>query len=369
MRRIGSTSSLFLISALGLASQLIAQGTGIIHNSHNQVSFSNIQLGSLVPNTTVGTLSIDQASARVTTGGVFASTQGAVPTVGTFVFRMNGTNFAYGGPGNPNGRWLADYWMYLGVTNVTTIWAVNRDPGYAGGVVATPPNYTANITLNRVGGGASMIYALGPILPWYAAWRFDGPTPSNANPNQAPPFFLIGTLNVGANQLAGDYTGTFTLPYNDDQGAKTSSTISVSCKVLQPLVVTTVQPLDFGSMVLSAAGATTVQVSTAGARTLGGGLTAVLTPVPTQAQLTVTGGANLNTFLTLPASATITNGTRTLTVNTFTSDWVGLTKNLGVGGTSPLNIGATLQIPAGFNALVGFDGTYAGTFNVIVAYN
>ena len=204
---------------------------------------------------------------------------------------------------------------------------------------------------------------------YFAAWSFDGPTPSNANPNMTPPFYLIGTLNVGANQLAGDYTGTFTLPYNDDIGANTSSTITVSGKVLQPLVVTTVQPLEFGSMVLGTAAATTVQVSSAGVRTLGGGLTPLVVPTPMQAQLTVTGGANLNTFLTLPASATITNGTQTLTVDTFTSDWAGLTKNLGAGGTSPLNIGATLQIPVGFNALLGFDGTYAGTFNVIVAYN
>ncbi len=368
MRIAKIVSSLVWVSTVGLAPQLVAQ-TGLVHNSHNQVSFTNIQLGSVVPNIAAGTMTIDAASARATTGGVFTSTQGNVPSVGTFVFNMQGQNFT--NPAFPGvaGRWFADYWMYFGNANVTTVWAVARDPGYAGGVVATPVNYTANITLNRVGGGATMVYALGPILPYYAAWRFDGPTPSNVNPGISPPFNLIGTLNVGANQLAGDYTATFTVPYNDDQGAKTSSNITVNARVLQPLVVAIVQPLEFGSMVLTAAPATTVQVSNAGVRTLGGGLTAIALPAPAQAQLTVTGGLNLNTFLTLPASTTVTNGTQTLTVNTFVSDWVGLTKNLGATGTSPLNIGATLQIPVGFNALVGFDGTYAGTFNVTVAYN
>jgi hypothetical protein len=76
------------------------------------------------------------------------------------------------------------------------------------------------------------------------------------------------------------------------------------------------------------------------------------------------GGDVLATYsITLPGSATMTNGGSSMTVNTFTSEPSG-TGQLDALGNQALSVGATLHVGA-----VQAPGTYSGTFDVTVAYN
>ena len=115
----------------------------------------------------------------------------------------------------------------------------------------------------------------------------------------------------------------------------------------------------FGKVV---AGATpgTVVLTPAGARSATGG-----------AKLGNAAGAGATNFLVggppltgysivLPASATLTSGSNTMTVNAFTST-PGGSGTLSVLGSQALTVGATLQVGASQAA-----GAYSGTFNVTV---
>ena len=66
--------------------------------------------------------------------------------------------------------------------------------------------------------------------------------------------------------------------------------------------------------------------------------------------------------ITLPASATLSSGGDTMTVDTFNHD-AGGAPTLP-GGSDAFNVGATLKV--GANQAVG---TYSGTFDVTVNYN
>ena len=61
---------------------------------------------------------------------------------------------------------------------------------------------TAAVTLTRVGGGGTMTVS---------NWTLDGKTNRKFPLNSAFDFNVGGTLNIGANQPDGDYTGTFTV--------------------------------------------------------------------------------------------------------------------------------------------------------------
>lgn len=61
---------------------------------------------------------------------------------------------------------------------------------------------TSAITLTRVGGGGTMTVS---------NWTLDGKTNRKIPPNSAFNFNVGGTLNVGAGQPDGTYTGTFTV--------------------------------------------------------------------------------------------------------------------------------------------------------------
>ena len=61
---------------------------------------------------------------------------------------------------------------------------------------------SASTTLTRVGGGGTMTVS---------NWTLDGSTNRKIPLTRAFDFSVGGTLNVGANQLDGDYAGTFTI--------------------------------------------------------------------------------------------------------------------------------------------------------------
>ncbi len=139
-----------------------------------------------------------------------------------------------------------------------------------------------------------------------------------------------------------------------------SATSNANAEIVAAIAIANTADLDFAAIV-AAAGADTVVVSAAGARTCGGTLTC--TGAVAAASFDVTGGANLGYSITLPASATISSGGNNMTVNAFT-DSLGGTGTLSGAGTQTFTVGATLNVGASQPA-----GSYTGTFNVTVDYN
>lgn len=145
------------------------------------------------------------------------------------------------------------------------------------------------------------------------------------------------------------------------QAATTNGT--ATAKVLAPIAIAAGANLNFGSVAASAALGTVV-ITPAGARSVTGGVGAVTDGAnsPTSGVFTVTGAAGIGFSITLPATATITSGVNTMTVNAFTSTPSG-TGTL-VAGTATVNVGATLNVAANQVA-----GSYTGTYPVTVNYN
>jgi len=127
--------------------------------------------------------------------------------------------------------------------------------------------------------------------------------------------------------------------------------------------ISNTRALAFGEV---AAGLTsgTVVVTPAGTRTLTGGVTPGNSGGVTSASFTVSGIPLFTYSISLPGSAILTAGANTMTVNTFTSNPSGTGQLQLIIGTQTLTVGATLQVGASQGS-----GSYAGTFNVTVAYN
>lgn len=140
-------------------------------------------------------------------------------------------------------------------------------------------------------------------------------------------------------------------------------------KILKGLTLTSSADLDFGTVVLSGAGAwsgDTVTVSTAGVQACTANLTCSSTT--SAAAYNVTGSNNAVVVITVPASVTINNGPggvggASLTVTT--------TKSIGATVTMPNsgNTGVDFQV-AGSIALASTtaDGFYQGNINVTADY-
>ncbi|MHB0969424.1 MAG: DUF4402 domain-containing protein [Thermoanaerobaculia bacterium] len=145
------------------------------------------------------------------------------------------------------------------------------------------------------------------------------------------------------------------------QTSATASNVPATATIVPGITIAQVTGLAFGDM-LSPAGAGTVTVDTAGARTSAGVTLAGGTF--NAATFDITGGANKTFSITLPAAAvTLTSGGNTMTVDTFASNPTP-TGTITGGGTATLAVGATLNVGA-----AQAQGTYNGVFDVTVAYN
>lgn len=156
-----------LVAALGFACPAIAAttaGTGqaTIVTPLSLVNTDTLRFGAIIPGASAGTVTVDPfTEARTTTGGVTA--YGGTVTAGEFTGMSDGTTH-----------------LKIDVPN-------------------------GSITLTRVGGGATMTVDNFAI---------------NGNKNNWVPTGTIYTFNVGArllvgaNQMAGTYTGTYTVTVN-----------------------------------------------------------------------------------------------------------------------------------------------------------
>jgi hypothetical protein len=139
---------------------------------------------------------------------------------------------------------------------------------------------------------------------------------------------------------------------------------TATAKIYRPLTISFVQNLDFGTIVLSGAGAwagEVVSMSQAGAVTCGGGTNLTCSGSPQQAKYHLVGTNNAMVTISSPGF-NLTNGAATLA---FTPN-APATVSLGAtGATSGVDfgIGGSLTL-----ASTTVDGVYSGTFNVTADY-
>jgi hypothetical protein len=147
---------------------------------------------------------------------------------------------------------------------------------------------------------------------------------------------------------------------NDSHAANTASA-SASGKVIVPINILKTADLSFGNFM---AGAGTVEVDIAGARTYTGAVVlASGGTAPSAAEFDVSGEPNATYTLTMPTTLDLSNGANTMTA-TLVSSLGGSTGTLSGLGAQTLNIGGSLAVADG-----QASGTYSGTLNVSVDYN
>ena len=149
--------------------------------------------------------------------------------------------------------------------------------------------------------------------------------------------------------------------------AQASATASATATIITPISIAKNVDMRFGNVAVTAATGGTVILAPAGIRTTGGagGVTLpATTGTVSAADFTVTGQASYTYAITLPSSATLSDGSgHTMTVNAFTSS-PSATGTLTSGGTQDLTVGATLTVSA-----AQASGTYTNATGVPVTVN
>ncbi len=190
-------------------------------------------------------------------------------------------------------------------------------------------------------------------------------SPSGTFPSAATCYLGVA-LNVGANQTPGTYTGTNVIQLtlrDTTRGRTTTTNFSVTVKMQPVITMTNTRALSFGPVVTSAT-AGTVVLTPAGVRTVTGGVTLTPGGTATSASFNLTGAASATFAITLPASITLNRtGGGTMTVTAINSTPSG-TGTFSTGGTLTLTVGGTLNVGARQTG-----GAYTGTYSVTVAYN
>jgi hypothetical protein len=146
--------------------------------------------------------------------------------------------------------------------------------------------------------------------------------------------------------------------------AQVTATASTSATIITPIAITKTVDMNFGNVAVSPTIAGTVVLVPAGTRSKTGGVTLPVTAgTVTAAKFNVTGQTGATYSITLPpADITLSNGTQTMTVGTFTSTPVA-TGTL-TGGTEEISVGATLNVAAG-----QASGLYTNASDLFVTVN
>jgi len=152
--------------------------------------------------------------------------------------------------------------------------------------------------------------------------------------------------------------------------AQTSASGNGSLTVIQPLTVTKVADLRFGSIVRPVASTGTVSVDATGARNVTGDVEALaIGDTPQAARFTIAGEGGHAVSVTIPSSFVLTNGAQSITVATV-NNLAGalsaqtLSGTAGSAGALDVSVGGSVAITATTAA-----GLYTGSFTVSTAYN
>jgi hypothetical protein len=170
--------------------------------------------------------------------------------------------------------------------------------------------------------------------------------------NKMKKLLVIATLVLGASAVKAQQTA--------------SATATASATIITPISISKTADMNFGNIAVSSSAGGTVVLAPAGTRTTTGSVSLPATAgSPVAAAFTVTGQGNYTYSITLPSSATLSDGaSHTMTVNTFTSN-PSSTGTLS-SGTQNISVGATLTVAAAQT-----PGTYTTStpFTVTVNYN
>ena len=149
--------------------------------------------------------------------------------------------------------------------------------------------------------------------------------------------------------------------------AQATATASATAVIITPISISKTVDMNFGNIAVSASTSGTVILPTSGSRTTGGSGGVTLpstTGTVAAAQFTVSGQATYTYAITLPTSATLSDGSsHTMTVSSFVSS-PATTGTLSSGGSQTLSVGATLAVTAAQAA-----GTYTNSTAVPVTVN
>ena len=137
-----------------------------------------------------------------------------------------------------------------------------------------------------------------------------------------------------------------------------SATAQAGATIIAPMTIAKNVDLNFGN-IASGSAAGSVVLSTAGVRTATSVTLPSVNGTVSAAGFTVSGLANASYKITLPGSTTISSGTNSMTINSFTEN----ASNVLAGGTETFQVGATLNLAANQAA-----GSYTGSFAVTVDY-
>lgn len=154
------------------------------------------------------------------------------------------------------------------------------------------------------------------------------------------------------------------------QASDSESTTS-SVRIIQPIALTKVNNLAFGTVVRPASGSSTITISTSSDTPTVDSGTAVLVAggTRTRASYTVTGEGAQTVAITVPASVVMTDGSNNITV-TLTPEATTDTLSGTLGTTGGFSGDGTLYVGGSFSiSNTTVSGNYSGTFSTTVAYN
>lgn len=145
-----------------------------------------------------------------------------------------------------------------------------------------------------------------------------------------------------------------------------NATATGSVTIVRPLTITKNSDLAFGRIVRPRTGGTgTVTLANTGNSVVAAAGAVALSSTTSRAQFTVDGEGAQVVTTSIPATATLSSGTNTLTVNLLPDfgSTVTLSGALAAAGSSTLNVGGSFSLPD-----TQASGAYSGNFTVTVAY-
>jgi len=150
--------------------------------------------------------------------------------------------------------------------------------------------------------------------------------------------------------------------------SQVSETADASATIIAPIAILKTGDMNFGNIAVSASDGTVI-LAHDGTRTKTGGVTLPASVgVVSAASFTVTGEAGFTYSITLPSTATTIDDNigHTMTVDNFSCNYSPGNIATFTGGTSTLNVGATLNVTGSQTA-----GSYSSDtpFDVTVNYN
>lgn len=166
----------------------------------------------------------------------------------------------------------------------------------------------------------------------------------------------VTTLALGAAVFAANSTAA-------------EATANSTATVITPIAITAPVNLVFGSFAPGAGGSVTV--STSGARTASGPVLSAVTATPSAARFDVTGDGSATYSIAIAPSASLTSGTDTMALSTFSDLTAGgvttgnVTEGALASGAQSIYVGGTLMV----GATQAASTAYAGTVAVTVEYN